>query len=210
MKIYHVFLPLFLTAGWMLTPSVKGQISDPVRDYLQMDVVGRHEFLDGYSIIYRATCDINNDGKNEVLIGTKYDQSGSKSTYWVVYSEIGSRYVRLSPPDMDIPINLGDAFVGPVSEKQKEGLLEAADPVKDNDRGPVAFQKVSLFSIADGKLLEERLAPLDLRSSADEVFCEKYFGEGRKTRSIKIETLTTDELRRSGYIIPTWQPPSSP
>jgi hypothetical protein len=210
MKIYHVFLPLFLGAGWILTPSVKGQISDPMRDYLQMNVVERREFLDGYSTIYRATCDFNGDGKDEVLIGTKYDHSGSKSTYWVAYTEMASGYARLSSPVIDNPINLGDAFVGLISEKQKEGLLEAADPVKGNDRGLVALQKVNLFSMADGKLLEERLEPLDLRSSSDEAFYEKYFGADRKTRPLKIETLTADELRQAGYTIPTWSPSSSP
>jgi hypothetical protein len=181
-----------------------------MRDYLQMNVVERREFLDGYSTIYRATCDINGDGKEEVLVGAKYDHSGSKSTYWAVYTEVASGYARLSSPDTDIPINLGDAFVGLVNEKQKEGLLETADPVKGNDRGPVAFQRVSLFSIADGKLLEERLAPLDLRSSGDEAFYEKYFGADRKTRPLKIETLTADELRQAGYTVPTWPSPSPP
>jgi hypothetical protein len=210
MKIYYLFLPLYLSAILMLTPLVKGQISDPVRDYLQMNVAERHEFLDSYAIIYRATCDIDNDGKNEVLVGTKYDHSGSKATFWVVYAPTTSGYARLSSPDTDIPINLGDAFVGLVSERQKEGLLEATDPVKGNDRGAVAFQKVSLFSIVDGKLVEERLAPLDLRSSSDEAFYEKYFGDDRKTRPLKVETLTTDELRQAGYLIPTWSPSSSP
>ena len=99
-----------------------------------MNVAERRELLDGYSMIYRATCDINGDGRNEVLIGTKYDYSGSNATYWVVYA--------------------------------------------------------------------------DLRSPPDEAFYEKYFGQGRKTRSLKIETLSIDELRRSGYTVPTWPPPS--
>lgn len=186
--------------------AVAGQISNPIRDYLQMDVPERREFLDRYSVLYRAKCDIDGDGKDEVLVGARYEQSGSKTIYWSLYAPAESQYVRLSPATSDIAISLGNAFVGFVDEKAKQGLLVTEEPVKNSDREVTFWQKVNFFYIQDGVLRQEQLAPLDLHVAADEVFCEKYFGEHRKSRPVTIEDFTVDELREQGLTVPTWTP----
>ena len=67
------FAKSFIVAALCVTTfqAVAGEIADPLRDYLQMDVPERREFLDQYRVIYRAECDIDGDGKDDVLVGIR-------------------------------------------------------------------------------------------------------------------------------------------
>jgi hypothetical protein len=188
--------------------SLFAQVADPMRDYLSMDVPDRHEFLDRYSTIYRAKCDVDGDGKDEVLIGTVYDQSGNKTIYWTLYAPSGSQFNRISSASVDIPIALRDAFIGRVEEEGKEGLLVVDEPVKNEFREATAWQKVMFFYIEDGTLRQKALLPLDLRVAGDDAFYEKYFGEHRESRPLVIESMTAEELVAAGYDIPSWEPVS--
>lgn len=184
------------------------QVADPMRDYLSMDVSDRREFLDRYGTIYRAKCDVDGDGKDEVLIGTVYEQSGNKTIYWTVYTPSGSQFNRISSATSDVPIALRDAFIGRVEEEGKPGLLVVDEPVKNELREATAWQKVVFFYIQDGALKEKALPPLDLRVASDDAFYEKYFGERRESRPLVIESMTTEELIAAGYNIPSWAPVS--
>jgi len=50
-------------------------IQDPIQDYLQMSVPDRQEYLDAYTTVYKATVDVDGDGKSEVFVSPARSQT---------------------------------------------------------------------------------------------------------------------------------------
>src|SRR6516164_3715587 len=80
-------------------------ITDPIADYLAMNVPDRVANAGHLLIIKKAEVDIEGNGKPVVFIGTWYRNSGPNTWLWTGYVPEGNGYKRITPTNMDVLID---------------------------------------------------------------------------------------------------------
>lgn len=187
-----------------------GPIQDPIADYLAMQVPDRSEYVGTLDFLQRVKVDVDGDGSDEVFVGTWYRYSGSKEAYYYAgYRQKHDGYARITSANADVQISSFETiFAGSLQEISKQGLAEARDIEVDSPQSGNATKvgMLTFYYIANGHLVEELRAALNLAVPVDKIAYERYFGEKRVTRKATIATFSRDQLQQMGYSIPNWEP----
>lgn len=209
MKTIGVLLCVIANA-WVTADAEGNPIQDPVADYLAMQVPDRTDFIGTLDHVDRVKIDVDGDGNDEVFIGAPYKYSGTMEVFWVGFKPVEGGYQRITPAEKDITIGSFETiYAGPLTEISKQGLATADDIEVDNRQSGNVTRvgMLKFYYIANGQLVEEQRAALDLAVPADKATYESYFGKARVTRKAAIETFSREQLQEMGYTIPNWEPP---
>jgi len=197
---------LFLT----ITAAVgESPISDPIADYLAMNVPDRIANVGKLLVLKKVEVDLDGNGKNEVFVGTWYRNSGPDTWLWAGYAPIEGGYRRITPADSDILIDFDGIYVGYLPDVGRQGMAQAYSlelTNKDRDQSNM-ISDLSFYYIDNGALVQQGTGALDRDDPDQEAKFEYYFGPNRKiTGTPKIESFTVFELAQRGYHIPLWHP----
>jgi hypothetical protein len=185
-------------------------ITDPIADYLAMNVPDRVANAGHLLIIKKAEVDIEGNGKPVVFIGTWYRNSGPNTWLWTGYVPEGNGYKRITPANMDVLIDFNQIYVGNLPDVGRHGMAQAYSLELDNkDREQSnMISDVTFYYIDRGELIQQGTGAIDRDNPEDEAKYEFYFGPNRKVSSTPtIESFTVQELASKGYRIPSIPPP---
>ena len=205
---------LAITAAAMLAGYASADpVQDPIRDYLSLQVPERSEFIGTLEFIQRVKIDLDGDGSDEIFIGTWYRHSGSNQAYfWSAYKEIKGGYQRMTPANQDIHIaSFENVFIGLIQEISKQGIVACHDVEVDKPENAEVIKvgELHFYHLTDDRLVDQKYGSLDLTNAELKKIYERYFGLSAKNRKpTSIETFTSDQLKKMGYTIPNWEPPS--
>jgi hypothetical protein len=182
-------------------------ITDPITDYLAMNVPDRIANVGRLLVIKKVEIDMEGDGKNDVFIGTWYRNSGPDTWLWAGYAPTAGGYNRITPADSDVLIDFDDIYVGFLPDIGRHGMAQAYSLElnnKDRDQSNM-ISDLTFYYIEDGRLTQQGTGALDRDDPDQEAKFEYYFGPERKlTGTPKITSLTVLELAQRGYRIPLW------
>jgi hypothetical protein len=202
--ILLALLSLTITAAVGESP-----ISDPIADYLAMNVPDRVANVGRLLVLKKVEVDLDGNGKNEVFVGTWYRNSGPDTWLWAGYAPIEGGFRRITPADSDILIDFDGIYVGYLPDIGRQGMAQAYSlelTNKDRDQSNM-ISDLSFYYIDNGVLVQQGTGALDRDDPDQEAKFEYYFGPNRKiTGTPKIESFTVFELAQRGYHIPLWRP----
>jgi hypothetical protein len=202
--ILLALLSLTITAAVGESP-----ISDPIADYLAMNVPDRVANVGKLLVLKKVEVDLDGNGKNEVFVGTWYRNSGPDTWLWAGYAPIEGGFRRITPADSDILIDFDGIYVGYLPDVGRQGMAQAYSLElinKDRDQSNM-ISDLSFYYIDNGVLVQQGTGALDRDDPDQEAKFEYYFGPNRKiTGTPKIESFTVFELAQRGYQIPLWHP----
>lgn len=202
--ILLALLSLTITAAVGESP-----ISDPIADYLAMNVPDRVANVGRLLVLKKVEVDLDGNGKNEVFVGTWYRNSGPDTWLWAGYAPIEGGFRRITPADSDILIDFDGIYVGYLPDVGRQGMAQAYSlelTNKDRDQSNM-ISDLSFYYIDNGVLVQQGTGALDRDDPDQEAKFEYYFGPNRKiTGTPKIESFTVFELAQRGYHIPLWHP----
>ncbi len=202
--ILLALLSLTITAAVGESP-----ISDPIADYLAMNVPDRVANVGKLLVLKKVEVDLDGNGKNEVFVGTWYRNSGPDTWLWAGYAPIEGGFRRITPADSDILIDFDGIYVGYLPDVGRQGMAQAYSlelTNKDRDQSNM-ISDLSFYYIDNGVLVQQGTGALDRDDPDQEAKFEYYFGPNRKiTGTPKIESFTVFELAQRGYHIPLWHP----
>jgi hypothetical protein len=202
--ILLALLSLTITAAVGESP-----ISDPIADYLAMNVPDRVANVGKLLVLKKVEVDLDGNGKNEVFVGTWYRNSGPDTWLWAGYAPIEGGFRRITPADSDILIDFDGIYVGYLPDVGRQGMAQAYSlelTNKDRDQSNM-ISDLSFYYIDNGALVQQGTGALDRDDPDQEAKFEYYFGPNRKiTGTPKIESFTVFELAKRGYHIPLWHP----
>jgi hypothetical protein len=202
--ILLALLSLTITAAVGESP-----ISDPIADYLAMNVPDRVANVGKLLVLKKVEVDLDGNGKNEVFVGTWYRNSGPDTWLWAGYAPIEGGFRRITPADSDILIDFDGIYVGYLPDVGRQGMAQAYSlelTNKDRDQSNM-ISDLSFYYIDNGALVQQGTGALDRDDPDQEAKFEYYFGPNRKiTGTPKIESFTVFELAQRGYHIPLWHP----
>ena len=185
-------------------------ITDPIADYLAMNVPDRIANAGRLLVIKKVEIDVEGNGKNDVFIGTWYRNSGPDTWLWVGYAPTANGYHRITPADSDVLIDFDGIYVGYLPDLDRHGMAQAYSLElnnKDRDQSNM-ISDLTFYYIQDGQLTQTGTGALDRDDPDQEAKFEYYFGPQRKLSGTpRIESLTVLELAQRGYHIPLWHPP---
>ncbi len=185
-------------------------ITDPIADYLAMNVPDRIANAGRLLVIKKVEIDVEGNGKNDVFIGTWYRNSGPNTWLWVGYSPTANGYHRITPADSDVLIDFDGIYVGYLPDIGRHGMAQAYSLElnnKDRDQSNM-ISDLTFYYIQDGQLMQTGTGALDRDDPDQEAKFEYYFGPQRKLSATpRIESLTVMELAQRGYHIPLWHAP---
>jgi hypothetical protein len=195
----------------LMTVAAANPVQDPIADYLAMQIPDRSEYVGSLEFVQRVKIDVDGDGTDEVFVGTWYRHSGSKEAYgYAGYRQVQGGYTRMTPANADVLVGSFETmFAGLLQAISKQGLATAGDIEVDSPQSGNVTKvgMLKFYYMANGQLVEEQRAALDLAVPADKAAYERYFGKDRVTRKATIETLSREQLQQMGYTIPNWEPP---
>ena len=200
-----------LFVAWVASITVINQaygnepITDPIADYLAMDVPDRVSNAGRLLIIKRVEVDLEGNGKNEIFVGTWYRNSGPNTWLWAGYAPIAGGYKRITPAHSDILIDFDGIYVGDIPELGRHGMAQAYSLELDNKEREQSnmISDVTFYYLEDGELLQKGTGALDRDDPEQEAKFEFFFGQNRKVSATpRIESFTVQELASKGYRIP--------
>jgi hypothetical protein len=190
-------------------------ITDPIADYLAMNVPDRVTNAGRLLVIKKVQVDLEGTGKDDVFVGTWYRNSGPDIWLWTGYAPIAGGYKRITPADSDVLIDFDGIYVGYLPDVGRPGMAQAYSlelPNKDRDQSNM-ISDLTLYYVENGKLVEQGTGPLDRDDPDQNAKYQYYFGPNRKVATApKVESYTVFELAHRGYHIPLWHsalPPGS-
>ena len=182
-------------------------ISDPIADYLAMQVPDRAENTGGLWILKKVAVDIDGDGIPEIFVGTWYRKSGPNTWLWAGYQKDGDSYRRITPSDSDVLIDFDNIYVGEIPDLHRQGLVQGYSlelDNKDRDQSNL-LSDLEYYYLDNGSLVQQSVGPLDRDDPTQKETYDFFFGPDRKVRETpKIESLTIVDLVHRGYKIPDW------
>jgi hypothetical protein len=182
-------------------------VTDPIADYLAMNVPDRVTNAGRLLIIKKVQVDLEGTGKDDVFVGTWYRNSGPDVWLWTGYGPVAGGYKRITPADRDVLIDFDGIYVGYLPEVGRPGMAQAYSlelTNKDRDQSNM-ISDLTLYYVQDGKLIEQGTGPLDRDDPDQNARFEYFFGPNRKvTANPKVESFTVFELAHRGYHIPIW------
>jgi hypothetical protein len=196
---------LFLLAFALAVFAVGEPITDPIADYLSMDVPDRAENAGRLLMLKRAEVDIDGNGKPIVFVGTWYRKSGPNTWLWVGYAPVAGGFQRIT--DSDILIDFAGIYVGPIPTLHRNGMVQAYSLELDNqDRDQSnMISDLEYYYLDGGKLVEQGAGALDREDPEQKSIFDSFFGEKRAPSTTpKITSYTVGELIRQGYHLPSW------
>jgi hypothetical protein len=188
-------------------------ITDPIADYLAMNVPDRIANVGRLLVIKKVEIDLEGNGKNDIFVGTWYRNSGPDTWLWTGYAPAPGGYIRITPADSDVLIDFDGIYVGYLPDIARHGMAQAYSlelTNKDRDQSNM-ISDLAFYFIEDGRLAQQGTGALDRDDPDQEAKYEYYFGPDRKLSGApKIESLTVMELAQRGYQIPIWRPSAIP
>lgn len=210
MKPIHLFVCIVAYAC-LIARVGANPISDPIADYLAMQVPDRSEFIGTLEFVQRVKIDVDDDGTEEMFVGTWYRHSGSKEAYYYTgYKQVQGGYQRITLANTDVQVTSFETiFAGLLQEVAKQGLATAGDIEVDSpESGNVTkVGMLRFYYIVNEQLVVDERGALDLAVPADKAAYDRYFGKDRVTRKATIETFDRQQLQQMGYTLPNWEPP---
>ncbi len=184
-------------------------ITDPIADYLAMNVPDRVANVGRLLVLKKVEVDLEGNGKNDVFVGTWYRNSGPDTWLWAGYAPIEGGFRRITPGDSDILIDFDGIYVGYLPDVGRQGLAQAYSlelTNKDRDQSNM-ISDLSFYYVDNGVLVQQGTGALDRDDPDQEAKFEYYFGPNRKISGTpKIESFTVFDLAQRGYHIPVWHP----
>jgi hypothetical protein len=211
---YRIGSTVFLYALSLTNISLAGPpITDPVADYLAMNVPDRIANVGRLLVIKKVEVDMEGTGKKDVFVGTWYRNSGPDTWLWTGYAPAAGGYNRITPADSDVLIDFDGIYVGDLPDIGRHGMAQAYSLElnnKDRDQSNM-ISDLTFYYLEDGKLMQQGTGALDRDDPDENAKFEYYFGPERKLSATpKIESLTVLELAQRGYRIPQWHPSVPP
>src|SRR5271165_1654340 len=210
----HRYSKAFLASVYvlLLTSSAalaEPPITDPIADYLAMNVPDRIANVGRLLVIKKVEIDLEGNGKNDVFVGTWYRNSGPDTWLWAGYAPIEGGFRRITPGDSDILIDFDGIYVGYLPDVGRQGMAQAYSlelTNKDRDQSNM-ISDLSFYYVDNGVLVQQGTGALDRDDPDQEAKFEYYFGPNRKiSETPKIESFTVFDLAQRGYHIPVWHP----
>ncbi len=184
-------------------------ITDPIADYLAMNVPDRIANVGRLLVVKKVTVDLEGTGKNDVFVGTWYRNSGPDTWLWAGYAPVDGGFKRITPADSDVLIDFEGIYVGDLPDVGRRGMAQAYSlelTNKDRDQSNM-ISDLSFYYVDNGALVQEGTGALDRDDPDQEAKFEYYFGPNRKVSGTPIiESFTVFELAQRGYHIPLWHP----
>ena len=188
-------------------------ITDPIADYLAMNVPDRMANVGRLLVIKKVEVDLEGNGKNDVFVGTWYRNSGPDTWLWAGYAPTTAGYERITPADSDILIDFDGIYVGDLPDIGRHGMAQAYSlelPNKDRDQSNM-ISDLTFYYVEEGRLAQQGTGALDRDDPDQKAKFEYYFGPDRKLSGTpRIESLTVLDLAQRGYRIPVWHSSSAP
>ncbi|HZC59525.1 MAG TPA: hypothetical protein VE154_05990 [Chthoniobacterales bacterium] len=182
-------------------------ITDPIADYLAMNVPDRIANAGRLLVVKKVEVDLEGTGKNDVFVGTWYRNSGPDTWLWAGYAPIAGGFKRITPADSDILIDFDGIYVGYLPDASRQGMAQAYSlelTNKDRDQSNM-ISDLTFYYVENGTLVQQGTGALDRDDPDQEAKFEYYFGPNRKVSvTPKIESFTVFDLAQRGYRIPTW------
>jgi hypothetical protein len=209
--MFHWGLLDFLAAFLLTIAVAHGDppITDPIADYLAMNVPDRIANVGRLLVIKKVEVDLEGNGKDVVFVGTWYRNSGPDTWLWAGYEPIAGGYQRITPVDSDVLIDFDGIYLGYLPDIGRNGMAQAYSLElnnKDRDKSNI-ISDLTFYYIDEGQLMQTGTGALDRDEPDQEAKFEYYFGPERKSReAARIESLTVLELAQRGYRIPLWRP----
>jgi hypothetical protein len=204
---FWAFLSALLLTG-TVAPAAP-PITDPIADYLAMNVPDRIANVGRLLVIKKVEIDLEGNGKNVVFVGTWYRNSGPDTWLWTGYAPTAGGYNRITSADSDVLIDFDGIYVGDLPDIGRHGMAQAYSLElnnKDRDQSNM-ISDLTFYYIEDGRLMQTGTGALDRDDPDQEAKFEYYFGPERKLSGIPtIQSLTVLELVQRGYRIPIWRP----
>lgn len=180
-------------------------VSDPIADYLSMNVPDRAENAGRLLLLKQVEVDMEGNGKPAVFIGTWYRKSGPNTWLWVAYVPVVGGFQRIT--DSDILIDFAGIYVGPIPALHRSGLVQAYSLELDNqDRDQSnMISDLEYYYVDGGKLVQQGAGALDRDDPDQKAIYDYFFGPQRPTMGTpKITSYSVGELVQRGYHLPTW------
>ena len=188
-------------------------ITDPIADYLAMNVPDRITNVGRLLVIKMVEVDLEGNGKNDVFVGTWYRNSGPDTWLWAGYAPTADGYKRITPADSDVLIDFDGIYVGDLPDVNRHGMAQAYSlELTNTDRDQSnMISDLTFYYIEDGRLTQQGTGALDRDEPDQEAKFQYYFGPDRKLSGTpRIESFTVTELAKRGYRIPNWRPSAVP
>jgi hypothetical protein len=180
-------------------------ITDPIADYLSMNVPDRAENVGRLLMLKRVEVDMEGNGKPVVFVGTWYRKSGPNTWLWIAYAPIEGGFRRIT--DSDVLIDFAGIYVGPIPALHRDGLVQAYSLELDNqDRDQSNMISDLEYYFVDGdKLVQQGVGALDRDDPDQKATFDYFFGPQRTVSgSPKIISYSVGELVQRGYHLPAW------
>jgi hypothetical protein len=180
-------------------------ITDPIADYLAMNVPDRVENAGRLLVLKRVEVDIEGNGQPIVFVGTWYRKSGPNTWLWVGYAPVAGGFQRIT--DSDVLIDFAGIYVGPIPTLNRNGMVQAYSLELDNqDRDQSnMISDLEYYYVEEGKLVQQGAGALDREDPEQKATFDFFFGEKRASTSTpKITSYAVGDLVRKGYHLPSW------
>jgi len=180
-------------------------ITDPIADYLAMDVPDRAENVGRLLVLKSVEVDVAGNGEPIVFVGTWYRKSSPNTWLWIAYSPVAGGFQRIT--DSDVLIDFTGIYVGPIPALGRSGLVQAYSLELDNqDRDQSnMISDLEYYFVDGGKLIEQGAGALDRDDPDQKATFDYFFGPNRiVSRTPTITSYSVGELIQRGYHLPDW------
>ena len=198
------FVLLIITCV-LSTAKANDVITDPIADYLSMNVPDRAENAGRLLVLKKVEVDMEGNGKPVVFVGTWYRKSGPNTWLWIAYAPVAGGYQRIT--DSDVLIDFTEIYVGPIPALHRNGLVQAYSLELDNqDRDQSNMISDLEYYVVDGyKLVQQGAGALDREDPDQKATFDYFFGPKRAVSSApQITSYSVGELAQRGYHLPNW------